>query len=321
MIDPLPAIAGIIAGLILLVLGGEAIIRGTVGIARRLGVSELVIGLTLVGFGTSTPELVTSIDAARAGSPGIALGNVIGSNIGNVLLIFAVVTLIRPVAAHPMVVGRDAVVALCATVLLAGVGLALGEISRPMGGLMTLLLVAYLAYILRFERRAGSGTTHHEEEVQVHDPAPSALWVSIPLALGGLALLIAGADLLVEGAMALARGAGVSETVVGIAIVAVGTSLPEFVATLAATLKGRGDIAFGNIIGSNIYNILGVLGITTIVRPLAIPAEIGLVDWAILVGSATLILVFARTGARVVRWEGAVLFGIYGAYVGYLLRH
>jgi len=159
----------------------------------------------------------------------------------------------------------------------------------------------------------------HSEESHTHDPAPQKLWHSALFALGGLGLLVWGADLLVTGAITTARLAGISETVIGLTVVAIGTSLPELVATLTAALKGRSDVAFGNIVGSNLYNILGILGVTAIIHPIAIPADIGLVDWAALVGSAVLLMIFALSGKRITRLKGAVMLAAYAAYIVYLM--
>ncbi len=309
----------IVVGLALLAIGGEGVVRGAVGVARRLGLSELLIGLTLVGFGTSTPELMTSIDAALAGSPGIALGNVIGSNIGNILLILAAVVLIRPLSVNPAAVRRDGLIVIAASFALAAMALVFGELNRWIGAAFVAVLALYIVAAWRLERRGGPVADMHKAESHTHDPAPNALWLSLLFAFAGLGLLIWGADLLVEGAISTARVAGISESVIGLTIVAIGTSLPELVATLAAALKGRSDVAFGNIVGSNLYNILGILGVTALIQPLAIPIDIGVVDWAVLIGSACLLLVFAASGRRLTRLEGAILLAFYCSYVGYLL--
>jgi cation:H+ antiporter len=309
----------IVAGLILLSLGGEGVIRGAVGIARRLGLSELLIGLTLVGFGTSSPELITSIDAALVGSPGIALGNVIGSNIGNILLILALVLLIKPIAVNPAAVGRDGVITLVVSIGLAAIALTFGELNRVIGVLLLAGLATYIFAVWRIESRGGVAAEMHVESSHTHDPAPQALWLSALFAIAGLGLLMLGANLLVTGAVATARIAGISETVIGLTIVAIGTSLPELVATLAAALKGRSDVAFGNIVGSNIYNILGILGVTAVIQPLQIPADIGLLDWGALVGAAALLLVFALTGRRLSRLEGVAFLAAYLTYIFFLL--
>jgi cation:H+ antiporter len=309
----------LIAGLAMLAVGGEGVIRGAVGIARRLGLSELLIGLTLVGFGTSAPELVTSIDAALRESPGIALGNVVGSNIGNILLILGFVVLVRPITMNPAAVGRDGALVIGTSIILAVLSIVLGELNRIVGALLVGGLISYVAIVWRLESKGGAAAAVHVEESHTHDPAPQALWLSAIIALSGLALLVWGADLLVHAAIKTARLANVSETVIGLTIVAIGTSLPELVATLVAALKGRSDVAFGNIVGSNIYNILGIIGATALVHPLAIPEDVRLGDWAALIGSAALLLVFALTGKRLARREGAIMLGGYGLYVGYLV--
>lgn len=312
-------LAQIGGGLVLLALGGEGVIRGAVGIARRLGLSELLIGLTLVGFGTSAPELLTSVNAALSGSPGIAIGNVIGSNISNILLVFAVVALIRPIPVNPAAITRDGLVMIAASVILVTLALVFGELTRPLGGALLALLVIYILTVWVLERRGGPAANVHKGEAHTHDPVPDALWVSTLFALGGLGLLVFGADLLVEGAITLARVAGMSETAIGLTIVAIGTSLPELVATLAAALKGKNDVAFGNIVGSNIYNIFGIVGVTALVQPIVIPPEVSLVDWSVMCLSAVLLLLFATTRRRVTRLEGACLMVLYAAYVTYLL--
>lgn len=181
------------------------------------------------------------------------------------------------------------------------------------------LLVGYVALAWWLERRGGAAAAVHEGEAHTHDPPPPSLWVSIAFAIVGLAFLVYGADYLVGGAVSLARLAGMSETTIGLTIVAVGTSLPELVATLVAALKGKSDVAFGNIIGSNIYNVLGILGITALVAPLRSPADITMVDMAALVLSAVLALVYASRGGRITRIEGASLIAMYVVYVCYLL--
>ncbi|MEQ1771894.1 MAG: calcium/sodium antiporter, partial [Devosia sp.] len=298
---------------------GEGVIRGAVGIARRLGLSELLIGLTLIGFGTSAPELLTSVNAAVSGAPGIALGNVIGSNISNVLLVFGLVALIRPIPVNPAAITRDGLVMIVASATLVAVALVFGELNRPLGAALVALLVIDIITVWMLERRGGPAANVHKGEAHTHDPVPDALWVSALFALGGLGLLVFGADLLVEGAVTLARVAGMSETAIGLTIVAVGTSLPELVATLAAALKGKNDVAFGNIVGSNIYNIFGIVGVTALVKPIAVPPEVSLVDWGVMCLSAVLLLLFATIGRRVTRLEGACLVLLYAAYVAHLL--
>ncbi len=310
----------IIAGLILLVIGGEGVIRGAVGIARRFGMSELLIGLTLVGFGTSTPELITSVNAALAGSPGIAIGNVVGSNVSNILLILALVVMVRALPVNPAAIRRDGLLVIAVSILLTALALAFGELNRIVGAILVAGLIGYLAFAYLMERKGGASAEMHKDESHTHDPAPQALWLSALFAFGGLAILVFGADMLVEGAITTARLVGLSETVIGLTIVAVGTSLPELVASLTAALRGKSDVALGNILGSNLYNILGILGITALIQPIDIPPDMGMVDWGLMIGSAILLLILATTGKRLSRWEGALLFAGYVAYVVYLLQ-
>jgi cation:H+ antiporter len=296
----------IAGGLVLLVAGGEAVVRGSVAAARRLGVSELVIGLTLVGFGTSTPEMITSVNAALAGAPGIAVGNVVGSNIANILLILALTAAVRPIPTDPAALRRDG------TAMMA----ALDGVPRWTGVLFLLALGGYIWWAFRSESGGGPAAELDAASAVSREPAHAVpLWRAILLALAGIGLLMVGADLLVRGAVDLARGLGVSETVIGLTIVAVGTSLPEMVASLAAALRGRPEIAFGNVLGSNIYNVLGILGVTAVVSPLPMPPDMDWFDWGALLGASILMLVHSGSGARVSRPEGLSMLAVYAAYV------
>lgn len=316
----MPDILLVLLGLGALVAGGELLVRGAVGIATRLGIPPLVIGLTLVGFGTSTPELVTSLQAAFLGSPGIAVGNVVGSNIGNILLILGIAALLRPVAVTPAAFRRDGAVLVAAT--LAAIALALsGTLGRPGGAALAAALVAYVTFTVVTERRrhTAAATLYTAEAGTVAPPAGSAARLAL-LALAGLAVTILGARLLVDGAIGLAEAAGVSDTVIGLTVVAIGTSTPELVTSVIAVRRGQGDVAFGNIVGSNIFNILGILGITALVHPLDVPPQILAFDiWAMLAATLALV-VFARTGWRVGRREGALLLAAYVAYLAAVLH-
>lgn len=310
----------IIGGLVLLAVGGEFVVRGAVGAARKLGVSELMIGLTLVGFGTSAPELITSINAALSGSPAIAIGNVVGSNISNVLLIFALVVLAKPVPVDPKAVSRDGWIMVFATIALIAAANLTGEVSRLTGFIFFAALVSYIAFSYVAERKGGPTAELHEDEGEALPPTkPPPLMLSLGFLLGGLIGLIFGADFLVAGARTLALAAGLSETVIGLTVVALGTSLPELVASLAAALKGRSALAFGAIVGSNIYNILGIIGITAMVSPITIPPDLIARDWVALYGAALLLLLHAGTGGLVKRKEGAFLLCHYGLYAWLLL--
>lgn len=307
-------------GLVLLALGGEGVVRGAVGVARRLGVSELLIGLTLVGFGTSTPELLTSVNAAMRGSEGVAVGNVVGSNIANVFLIAALASMTRPIAVARAAIFRDGTAMIAASLLLAGYAFFFTTIERWTGAALLALLVLYLIVTWFLERSTHRASAElHRATAEAVDPPASGLWVSLAFAIGGIAMLIFGADQLVAGAVSLARSAGLSETIIGLTIVSVGTSLPEMVATLVAASKGRSDVAFGNVVGSNIYNVLGVLGITALVRPVALPPDLTLVDWGVFSGSAILLVIHAWSGAKITRLEGTMMLVGYILYIVYLV--
>jgi len=312
----------LIAGLVLLVAGGELLVRGAVQAAERIGISPLVIGLTLVGFGTSMPELVTSVQAGLNGSPGIAYGNVVGSNIANILLIAGVSALITPVIVARSALRRDAAVML-------GVAIAFAAIAPflPMGRIMGLVflavLVGYILFVIRQERGSSDHGAIHDKSAALVGADPTiapphsrrGLVVPLLIAVAGLALVVGGGSLLVNGAVALARGFGVSETVIGLTIVAIGTSMPELVTSVIAALKRQGDVAFGNVVGSNIYNILGIGGTTALIAPSFVPEEIAGFDAPVMVGVSLLLVIFAATGLRIARREGAVLLASYGAYV------
>ncbi len=331
-------LAFIIGGLILLLVGGEVLVRGSVGAARKLGMSELMIGLTLVGCGTSMPELVTSLQALSNGAVGISVGNVVGSNIANVLLVIGAACFVYPIATNPRALARDGLVMLGATILFAVV-LWFDGFSRLMGLFFIALLIAYLVASVILDRRRGSTAvevhTGEAETVETHEP----LWLSLLLAVGGIAGVIIGAKLLVAGGSDLARAFGISETVIGLSIVAIGTSLPELVTAIVSAIKGRPDVALGNVIGSNIFNILGIMGISASVYPFSVlapavsdgtaPIEVeamtyepgqsivGMQDMTALALSVFLLFVFAYTGRKLARWEGAVLLAGYALYMAF----
>lgn len=310
--------AEIVAGLVLLVIGAELLVRGSVTLARRIGVSSLLIGLTLVGFGTSTPELVASVTGALKGSPGIAVGNVVGSNICNVLLILGASALIYPLATTRRAFVRDGPVLLATSFLLLAIAW-YGWLSRPVGAVFVAALVGYILYTYRTEKvhPNSSGALHSAEGEQV--PALSMSWpLATLLALAGIGVLVVGAYLLVDGAIQIARGFGISETIIGLTVVAVGTSLPEFATSAVAAMRKEADVAIGNVVGSNIYNILGILGVTALVQPIAMPPEIMAFDIWVMLGAAVVLVVFALSGLRINRWEGGLLLAGYAAYIAYL---
>jgi cation:H+ antiporter len=302
-------------GLVLLLGGGEALVRGSVGVAMRLGLSPLVIGLTLVGFGTSAPELVACIQAALAGAPGIAIGNIVGSNIANILLILGIAAVITPIITTKQAFQRDGPVLIAASLALLAAILS-GFVGRWTGLAFLALLAGYLGYTYVTERSApdAAADVYAAEAVEVA-PRSASLTTSLLMALGGIAAVVFGADLLVNAAIIFARDFGVSEAVIGLTLVAVGTSLPELATAVVAAYRRHGDVAFGNIVGSNIFNALGIGGATALVAPIEVPAEIIRLDVWVMMATAVLLVVFAVTGWRVSRREGAVCLV---AYAGYL---
>ncbi len=309
----------VILGLLGLVTGGELLVRGAVSAAKSLGISPLVIGLTLVGFGTSTPELVTSLQAAWAGSPGIAIGNVVGSNIGNILLILGLTAMFGTIAVNPASFRRDGAVLTAATVAALGLSL-FGELGRISGASLFAGLIAYLIYTLWSERsQPTEAQPVYEGEAELVGSDGKSMAVAAFQALSGLGITILGARLLVTGAVELAQAAGISETLIGLTIVAVGTSLPELVTSIMAILRKQADVAFGNIVGSNIFNILGILGVTALVQPLSVPPEILRLDIWVMLGATLLLLVFSRTGWRLGQLEGTALLAGYLIYLSVLI--
>ena len=305
-------------GLVLLTLGGDTLVRGASTAARSLGVSPLLIGLTLVGFGTSTPELVTSLTAVMAGSAGIAVGNVVGSNTANILLILGVTALIAPIAVDRKAFRRDGIMLGLASLVCAAAVLG-GRVGPLAGAGMVALLAVYLVAAYLGERRVADPERAKYEHMAEDAPdARGGLWAGLGLAVVGIALTIGGARLLVDSAVTIARDLGVSDTVIGLTVVAVGTSLPELVTSVVAAVRGRADVALGNIIGSNIYNVLAILGITALVAPFEAPTEIARLDIWVMLAATALLVLFVRTGMRIVRIEGAILLAAYGGYVAWL---
>lgn len=307
----------ILAGLALLLVGGDALVRGAVALAGVLGVSPFLIGITIVGFGTSAPELVTSLEAALIGSPGIAVGNVVGSNIANVLLILGLTALLAPVAVSRQAFLRDGAMLLLASLACLAVVL-LGSLERLAGLLFIAVLLLYLLQAYHRDRRAQRAAGCPQGAVAHPAPARRRLWLAAGLTLAGLALTLVGAKLLVGGAVALASAAGVSQTLIGLTLVAVGTSLPELSTSVVAALRRQGDVALGNVVGSNIFNVLAILGITAVVRPVPVPAEIVELDVWVMLTATLALAVFAVSGWRLCRAEGAVLLAGYCAYLGVL---
>ena len=304
----------LVGGLALLLAGGEVLVRGSVGVATRLGVSPLVIGLTLVGFGTSTPELVASLQAALIGSPGIAVGNIVGSNIANILLILGLSAVILPLVTTRKAFERDGAVMIGASLLLVGVAL-VGSLGRIAGVAFIGLLIGYTVYTYIAERGGGASARMHEAEAAEVAPKKMALPLGLLLTVGGIVGVVSGASLLVGASVGIARAAGLSETVIGLTLVAIGTSLPELVTSVMAAVRRHGDVAFGNVVGSNIFNILGIGGITAVVSPIEVPAQIAVLDIWVMLAAAVALVIFAVTNWRVSRTEGVIFLALYVAYL------
>jgi cation:H+ antiporter len=308
------------AGLVLLFLGGEGLVRGSVAIAERLGLSKLLIGLVIVGFGTSTPELLVSVDAALNGVPEIALGNVVGSNTANVLLIVGVAAVLLPIAGWERTAVREALVATLVALVL--VGLVHGAaITRFEGLAMLVVLAAYLGSSYWLEtRRPDDQTFVHEAEAFEDIPLPRP-WLAPLLALGGIVALVFGADLLVEGSVNIARSLGVPDAVIGLSLVAVGTSLPELATAIIAAIRRHSDVVLGNVIGSNIFNVLAILGTTVVIRPIVVSDRFRTIDTPVMLGASLLLLVLLFSASRISRLWGAVMLVAYAAYMAFLFTN
>lgn len=301
----------LIIGLFLLAYGGNMLVNGAVVLAQKLGVSALLIGLTLVGFGTSTPELVTSLLAVAKGSEGIAVGNVVGSNIANILLVLGVAAVILPVKVDVKAFRRDGLFLAVSTVALI-IAICIGHVNFIMGAILVSLLVLYIVYSYISDKKQRAIQKEMEKEV-----AEAAGKTNTPLAVikavGGIALTLVGAKLLVDNSIILARDWGVSEAVIGLTIVAVGTSLPELATSVAASFKGQSDVAFGNVVGSNIYNALFILGTTALFMPVVVPEA--MTTDVILMMLVTAMLIGIAFWQK--RFSRAVGFSFLCAYAGY----
>lgn len=303
-------------GVLLLTTGGEALIRGALAAAQRLGVSPLLSGLLIVGFGTSAPELVVSIDAALSERPDIAVGNVVGSNIGNILLILGLCALITPLAVRPLVLRRDAITVVAASILFL-ILVGGSALARWDAAILLFVLLAYLTWAYRTEQlgTAPSAELHRAEGEEVASLPRTLLWMVTAIVVG-LLLLIAGSQVLLRGATGIAESFGVSEAVIGLTLVAVGTSLPELSISVIAAFRRHADVAIGNILGSNIFNLLGILGISALLQPLPVHHRILQFDQWVMLGTSLVLLLFLYTGNRLSRLEGGLLLVGYAAYVG-----
>lgn len=301
----------IIIGVSLVLAGADRLTEGASSIARRFGVPEIVIGLTIVACGTSMPEFFVSLMSALNGTPDMAVGNVVGSNIMNAMLIVGCSAVVAPMVISPSTVKKDIPFSVAASLLLILLGVD-SAIGRWDGGILLVGFAAFMAYTLWQAKGA--------KTEQAAESKPQNIWLSVLWIVLGLAGLVFGSDLFVDSASSVAAGLGVSESVIGLTIVAGGTSLPELATSVVAARKGQSAIAIGNVIGSNVFNILLILGATAVISPLQMEG-ITLLDMGVMMGSITLVWLFSFTRFTVERWEGVLLIAGYLGYLGWLLSN
>ncbi|MHB1450874.1 MAG: calcium/sodium antiporter [Coriobacteriia bacterium] len=306
-------------GFVLLFGGGEGLVRGAVAVARRFGLSSLLIGLTVVAAGTSAPELLVSLSAALKGNADIAIGNVVGSNIFNVLGVLGISALIAPIIVKPAEVKRDTLIMVVAMIALAAAA-QFGVIGWPVGLVLIAAIVGYTVYSYHTELRekpAPSAELHEHEGEEFE--GPSSLWLGLLYIALGLGALVIGSQLLVSGATDIARTFGVPEAVIGLTLVAIGTSLPELATSIAAAFRGHSDVAVGNVVGSNIFNALFIIGTTAIVRPIHVAESMARLDVWIMVAVAVVLVPLLIGKGRIGRIAGVALTASYAAYAVMLL--
>lgn len=302
----------IIGGLVVLTLGAEGLVRGSSSVALRMGIAPLVVGLTIVAFGTGSPEVIVSLQAALNGNSGIALGNVVGSNIGNIALILGISAIVRPLAVRVGIIKREIPIMIAVTAFL-WLLLYDGGLSRIDGAILTLGSIVYPIFAYVTSKKEESKEAKEEFE-KAFEPSKKSVWLDILYIIGGLALLVFGANLLLSGAVTIAKELGISEIVIGLTIVAIGTSLPELATSVVAAFKNESDIAIGNVLGSNVFNILGVLGWTALIQPFSAEG-IRPIDMGVMLGSG--ILLWFLIGRKFVldRFEGFLLFFGFAIYI------
>jgi len=314
----------LIAGLVLLVAGAEVLVRGAAKLAAQFGIPPLVIGLTVVAFGTSAPETAVSVQASLNGSGDIAIGNVLGSNIANVLLILGMTSLVAPLIVSRQLIRLDVPIMIGASLVTYALAWD-GALSRLDGALLFALVIGYTLFLIISSRRANAAATADDEFAKEFgldaQPKPYASLINAGLVIVGLVLLVAGSNFLVEGAVSLARALGLSELVIGLTVIAIGTSLPELATSILAAIRGERDIAVGNIVGSNIFNLLCVLGLASLVSPEAIGVAANALafDFPVMIAVALACLPIFFTGYSINRWEGLLFLAYYVAYTVYLV--
>ncbi|SHJ99365.1 calcium/sodium antiporter [Halomonas caseinilytica] len=316
----LPVLA-VVAGLILLMWSAERFVDGAASTSSHLGLSPLLIGMLVIGFGTSAPELVVSVIAAAQGNPGLALGNAYGSNIVNIGLILGLVALISPLAVHSSMIRRELPV-LGGVTLLSALLLLGGVLGRFEGGLLLLVLVAFIGFSIWQALKAPEDamTADTEQDIASH---PMSLRAGLLWTAFGLLLLVVSSRLLVWGAVSIAQSFGVSDLIIGLTVVAVGTSLPELASSISALRRGEHDLVLGNVVGSNLFNTLGVVGLAALITPIEVAREVLLRDWTLMMAMTVLMTVFAlgwrNRAGRINRLEGGALLAMYLAYTGFMI--
>lgn len=313
--SPIEIVLYLVGGLVLLFVGAEGLIRGSSNLAIKIGITPLVVGLTVVAFGTSTPELVVSLKAALLGNSSISLGNIIGSNIANIALILGVAAIIKPLDVHAKVIMREIPIMIGISLLLLFLLLD-GELGFIDGLIFVIGLVVYLIVNIMMALKEKNPAV--DSEFKEGLKSKLGIPISIVLMIVGLGLLILGANLFVQSAVAIAKKFNVSDAIIGLTIVAIGTSLPELITSIVAAYKKEADIAIGNVVGSNIFNILGILGITALIIPIS-SVGISYVDLGVMLFTAIILFPLSRTGFSISRFEGALLLLGYFCYVYYLI--
>ena len=304
------SIAYILIGVIAVLWGADKFTDGAAAIARKMNIPEIVIGLTIVAMGTSAPELFTSVVSALKGSTGLALGNIVGSNIFNSLLIVGAAAAVAPIPISQVTIVKDIPFALVSSLLLTAVCLD-GNLTRLDSLLLLIGFALFLAYTLQMAR---NGTTEDSKS-----ETSQALWKNILFIIIGLACLIVGSNLFVNGASTVAEQLGISDAIIGLTIVAGGTSLPELATSIISARKGQSGIAIGHVVGSNVFNILAILGITGFISPMRNLGGITTIDFTMLILSIILVWAMSFTKHKIERWEGFTLIGIFALYLGWLI--
>ena len=311
------SLAQTLGGFVILFASGELLLRGAVGLARIFRLSPLLIGLTVVAAATSMPELMVTVTAGLGGLTDVGVGNVIGSNIANILLILGAAAVIRPIPTHPRMVRRDAGAVLIATALFAGFG-----VTGPLGWIHGTVMIALLGCYLWFSCWSESAAVSRDEtpgaaaDLAGIGWTPAGTGIALGTVAAGAGGLVLGSDLLVEGAVTIARAAGISESVIGLTLIALGTSLPELATAVVAARHGHAALALGNALGSNIFNILLVLGALALIAPVQLAAEVLRFDIWVMAGVTVALIPFMLSGWRISRLEGTVFLALYAAYIG-----